>query len=162
NYYHLWMQGPKAIALYHSNRCDFYNQIRRINQLIHGIADATMAHGEPWQFFLLGKYLERACQTARILDVKYHILLPRTEMVGTPIDPAHWIAILTSCSGYEPFHKKIRPPMDIGIAVSDFLIYDAEFPRSVRYCLTECQQLAHAISGQATTALNNEVNRDID
>lgn len=162
NYYHLWMQGPAARALYQSNRSEFYNQIRRINQLVHGIADGTMAHGESWEFFQLGKYLERACQTARILDVKYHVLLPRMEMVGTPIDHAHWIAILTSCSGYEPFHKKIRPPMDIGIAVADFLIFDPQFPRSVHYCLTECQQLAHAISGRATTPHHNDVDHEID
>ena len=50
-----------------------------------------MSHGEAWEFFRLGKYLERACQTARILDVKYHILLPTPEQVGTPIDtPTGW------------------------------------------------------------------------
>ena len=98
-----------------------------------------MAHGEAWEFFRLGKYLERACQTARILDVKYHILLPTPEHVGTPIDNAHWVAILMSCSGYEPFHKKPRPaPVDPGTAVADFLIFDDQFPRSVRRCLGEC------------------------
>ena len=65
-----------------------------------------MSHGETWEFYLLGKYLERGCQTARILDVKYHFLLPRLEHVGTPIDTAHWTAILKSCSAYEPFLKK--------------------------------------------------------
>ncbi len=65
-----------------------------------------MAHGEAWEFFRLGKYLERACQTARVLDVKYHILLPTPQQVGTPVDQAHWVAILASCSGYEPYHKQ--------------------------------------------------------
>ena len=86
NYYHLWLQGPAARELYDSNRSEFYNQIKRINQLIHGIGDGTMSHGEAWEFFRLGKYLERACQTARILDVKYHILLPTPQHVGTPVD----------------------------------------------------------------------------
>ena len=100
------MQSPAARDLYDRNRSEFYNQIKRINQLVLGIGEGTMSHGEAWEFFLLGKYLERACQTARILDVKYHILLPTPEQVGTPIDNAHWTAILTSCSGYEPFHKQ--------------------------------------------------------
>ena len=69
-----------------------------------------MSHGEAWEFFRLGKYLERACQTARILDVKYHILLPTPQQVGTPVDNAHWVAILTSCSGYEPYHKQRPAP----------------------------------------------------
>ena len=92
-----------------------------------GISEGTMSHGEAWDFFQLGKYLERACQTARILDVKYHILLPTAEHVGTPVDNAHWVAILMSCSGYEPFHKQ-RPGADPGIAVADFLIFDSIFP----------------------------------
>ncbi len=146
NYYHLWMQEPAARALYDGSRSEFYNQIRRINQLIHGIADGTMAHGEAWEFFQMGKYLERASQTARILDVKYHILLPTPEQIGTPVDHAHWVAILTSCSGYEAFHKKMRSPLDTGGAVADFLILDWQFPRSVCYCLAQCWKAANAIS----------------
>ena len=66
---------PGAGRFINDDRSDFYNQIKRINQLIMGISEGTMSHGEAWDFFQLGKYLERACQTARILDVKYHILL---------------------------------------------------------------------------------------
>ncbi|OWK36781.1 alpha-E domain-containing protein [Fimbriiglobus ruber] len=148
NYYHLWMHSPAARELFETNRIEFYAQIRRINQLVHGICDATMAHGEPWEFFRFGKYLERTCQTARILDVKYHMLLLKAEDVGTPVDHAHWIAILMSCSGYEPFHKKPRiGAIDTGIAVAEFLIFDEQFPRSIRRCLSECLTAAAAISG---------------
>src|SRR5262249_52873435 len=105
NFYHLWLQGPIGRELYSRDRIEFYNQVRRINQLLHGVGEATMSRDEAWDFFLLGRYLERACQTGRILDVKYHILLPTPEHVGTPIDGAHWAAILKSCSGYEVFHK---------------------------------------------------------
>jgi uncharacterized alpha-E superfamily protein len=148
NYYHLWIQGGAARQLYAGNRSEFYGQIKRINQLLHGIGYATMSHGEAWEFFHLGKYLERACQTARILDVKYHVLLPTPEQVGTPVDSVHWVAILTSCSGYEPYHKQRLPHADLGVAVAEFLIFDALFPRSVRHCLRLCQVAAHAISGR--------------
>ena len=158
NYYHLWLQGPVARDLYQRNRSEFYNQIKRINALIHGISDGTMAHGEPWEFFRLGKYLERACQTARILDVKYHFLLPALDQVGTPVDNAHWLAILTSCSGYEPYHKKQRAPtLDPSVAVADFLIFDPLFPRSVRRCLLECQTAVHAISDRPVGEPGNAV-----
>ncbi len=162
NFYHLWMQSPAARTLYNGNRTEFYNQIRRINQLLHGIADDTMAHGEAWEFFQLGKYLERACQTARILDVKYHILLPTPEHVGTPVDNVHWVAILTSCSGYEPFHKKVRMPVDTGTAVADFLIFDAQFPRSVHFSLTACRNAVHAISGRPLGESENEVEHQLE
>lgn len=148
NFYHLWMQGDDSRALYVANRHEFYAQVRRINQLLHGIADATMSHGEAWEFFKLGTYLERASQTARIMDVKYHTLLPKVEDVGSPVDSAHWIAILMSCSGYEPFHKKPRPsPIDPGTAVAEFLLFDEQFPRSVRRCLSECESAVATAAG---------------
>ena len=156
NYYHLWMKSLAARELYERSRTDFYSRIKRINQLVFGIAEGTMSHGEAWEFGLLGKYLERACQTARILDVKYHILLPTPVDVGTPVDVAHWLAILTSCSGYEPFHKK-RLLGELGISVADFLVFDPIFPRSVRFCLSRCQRAAHAISGRTLGQPGNEV-----
>jgi uncharacterized alpha-E superfamily protein len=162
NYYYLWLQSPAARALYDRNRSEFYGQIKRINQLFHGITDGTMSHGEPWEFLQLGKYLERACQTARIVDVKYHVLLPSPSHVGTPIDHAHWVAILTSCSGYEPFHK-LRGAREQGMsaAVPGFLITDPLFPRSVRRCLVESQRAAHAISGRPVSQPGNAVERDL-
>lgn len=158
NYYWLWLQGEAGHALFEQHRSDFYNQIKRINQLLGGIAEGTMSHGEPWEFFEMGKYLERACHTGRILDVKYHTLLPTPEQVGTPVDSAHWVAILTSCSGYEPFHKK-RSIADPGLSVPDFLIFEPIFPRSIRYCLKRCQQAAHAISGRPLSQPGNDVER---
>jgi uncharacterized alpha-E superfamily protein len=161
NYYHLWMQSPAPRDLYRRSRTEFYNQIKRINQLIFGIGEGTMSHGETWEFYLLGKYLERSSQTARILDVKYHLLLPTPEHVGTPIDVAHWTAILTSCSGYEPFQKK-RLLGDPGYSVADFLIFDPLFPRSIRFCLNQCQQGVHAISGRPMAQPDNEVEHALD
>jgi uncharacterized alpha-E superfamily protein len=147
NYYHLWLKAD-AREVYDTNRHEFYAQVKRINHLVHGIADATMSHGEAWEFFQLGTYLERASQTARIMDVKYHTLLPKVEDVGTPVDNAHWLAILMSCSGYEPFHKKPKSvPMEPGAAVAEFLLYDNEFPRSIRRCVWECEAAAEAAAG---------------
>ncbi len=115
---------------------------------MHGVADATMLHGEAWEFFRLGRCLERACQTARILDVKYHMLLPTVEDVGSAVDNAHWVAILMSCSGYEPFHKTARAgALDTGLAVVEFLVFDPLFPRSVAFCLKECQWATGGIAG---------------
>src|SRR5436305_4263426 len=54
NFYHLWMQGPSSLMTYTASRVDFYAQVRRVNQLLHGICDATMSHGEAWAFFQLG------------------------------------------------------------------------------------------------------------
>jgi uncharacterized alpha-E superfamily protein len=162
NFYHLWMQDDEARALYENHRSEFYAQVRRINQLLHGIADTTMSHGEAWEFFKLGTYLERASQTARIMDVKYHVLLPRVEDVGSPVDNAHWVAILMSCSGYEPFHKKPRlMPLDPAGAVAEFLIFDEQFPRSIRRCLWECESATAFVAGNAVGREPSEPERQI-
>jgi uncharacterized alpha-E superfamily protein len=158
NYDHLWMQSTEARNLYERDRSEFYSRIKRINQELFGIAEGTMSHGEAWDFFRLGKYLERACQTARILDVKYHMLLPTPDLVNTPIDNAHWMAILKSCSGYEPFHKQ-RHSFEHGTAIADFLIFDPIFPRSVRRCLLYCQEACHMISGRKRGDMGNETDR---
>ncbi|HEY1192064.1 MAG TPA: alpha-E domain-containing protein [Gemmata sp.] len=148
NFYHLWMQSDEGRALYDLHRSEFYAQVRRINQLLHGIADTTMSHGEAWDFFKLGTNLERAGQVARVMDVKYHTLLPKVEDVGGPVDHAHWVAILMSCSGYEPFHKKARAtPLDPAAAVAEFLIFDEQFPRSIRRCLWECESATASAAG---------------
>jgi uncharacterized alpha-E superfamily protein len=162
NFYYLWIRSPAARDVYDTNRHEFYAQVRRVNQLVHGIADTTMSQGEAWEFFKLGTFLERACQTARIMDVKYHMLLPQVEDVGTPVDNAHWVAILMSCSGYEPFHKKARPSLiDPGAAVADFLIFDDQFPRSIRWCLRETQSAAAAAAGRPDGVGPNEAERKI-
>ncbi|HEX3316255.1 MAG TPA: alpha-E domain-containing protein, partial [Gemmataceae bacterium] len=159
NFFYLWMQGDASHILYERDRNEFYGQVRRINQLLFGVGEGTMSHGEPWEFFLLGKYLERSCQTARILDVKYHLLLPTPDLVGTPIDNAHWMAILKSCSGYEPFHKQ-RAGFEHGTQVADFLIFELIFPRSVRSCLMECREACRRIRRKGDD--RNELERQLD
>jgi uncharacterized alpha-E superfamily protein len=161
NYYYHWLQGPVASDLYNRDRNEFYGQVKRINQLVHGIGEATTLRDEAWDFYLLGRYLERACQTGRILDVKYHILLPTPEQIGTPIDGAHWAAILKSCSGYEVFHKR-RSTADLGSAVVEFLVFDNQFPRSIRHCLNACRLAAHRISGWKRHQASNEPERLLD
>ena len=74
-----------------------------------GITDATMSHGESWHFCRLGRLLERADKTSRILDVKYFILLPSADDVGTPLDDMQWAALLRSASALEMYPQAPRP-----------------------------------------------------
>jgi uncharacterized alpha-E superfamily protein len=79
------------------------------------------------------------------------------------VDSAHWLAILTSCSGYEPYQKKQhRVTAEPSIAVAEFLIFDEQFPRSTVHCLLECQKATRAISGQPLDQPGNAVDRDLD
>ena len=124
---------------------DAFRDIRMGCHLFQGVTDATMSHNEAWHFLRLGRKLERADKTSRILDVKYFMLLPSTSDVGTPYDDIHWAAVLKSVSGFEMYRKKFGhiTPSD----VVDFLVMDADFPRAVHYCIRRASESLHAITG---------------
>ncbi|MDO8794344.1 MAG: alpha-E domain-containing protein [Vicinamibacterales bacterium] len=124
---------------------DAFRDIRMGCHLFQGIADATMSHNEAWHFMRLGRKLERADKTSRLLDVKYFMLLPSASDVGTPYDDLHWSAVLKSVSGFEMYRKKFGhiTPAD----VVEFLVMDEEFPRSVHYCIRGASDSLQAITG---------------
>jgi uncharacterized alpha-E superfamily protein len=124
---------------------EFFGEVRSSSQLFSGVMNATMTHGEAWHFCRLGRMIERADKTSRILDVKYFILHRKVEDVGTPIDDIQWAAVLRSASASEMYRKKHGRITPRGVA--DFLLLDHEFPRAVQYCLMEARGSVHAISG---------------
>lgn len=129
---------------------DAFREIRMGCHLFFGVTDATMTHNEAWHFMRLGRTLERADKTSRILDVKYFMLLPSAADIGTPYDDIHWAAVLKSVSGFEMYRKRFGriTPAD----VVDFLVMDREFPRAVRYCGRWPQRLAWTWSSRCRPA----------
>jgi len=135
----------------------FYNEVKQASHLFTGITDATMTHGEGWHFCRLGRKLERADKTSRILDVKYFIILQSLSDVGTLHDDVQWVAVLRSASAFEMYrkrHGRISP-----MAIVEFLLLDAEFPRAVRFCLNSARDSLHAISGTPFGASNKDAEK---
>ncbi len=95
-----------------------------------GITEGTFYRDEGWYFYELGRHLERADQTTRLLDVKYHLLLPRPSDVGSPVDVSHWNALLRSASTYHAF-RRVHPRGMSPATVAGFLLFHTDFPRSV-------------------------------
>ncbi len=128
-----------------ANPHDFFTGVKNANHLFNGISAATMTHAEGWHFFMLGRMLERADKTTRILDVKYFILLRSTADVGTPFDDIQWAAVLRSTSAFEMYrqrHGRLSPRR-----VVEFLLLDRHFPRAVNFSLGVARDSLHAISG---------------
>ncbi|HLK50593.1 MAG TPA: alpha-E domain-containing protein [Bryobacteraceae bacterium] len=124
---------------------EFFYRVRTECHLFQGLTDATMSHNEAWNFLRLGRKLERADKTTRILDVKYYMLLPALSDVGTPYDDVQWSAVLKSVSGFEMYRKRygrIAPNR-----IVEFLLMDREFPRAVHYCINCADECLHAITG---------------
>jgi uncharacterized alpha-E superfamily protein len=137
------------------------NEVKLSSHLFAGVMDATMSHGEGWHFGHMGRFLERADKTSRILDVKYFVLLPSTEDVGTPVDELGWMALLKSASAYEMYRKRSMLHRITPGEVASFLILDAEFPRSIRFCLFQLERSLHQITGTPFGMWRNPVERTI-
>jgi uncharacterized alpha-E superfamily protein len=124
---------------------DFFQYIKNASHLFVGITVTTFSQGEAWHFSRLGRVLERADKTSRILDVKYFTLLPSVQDVGTPIDDLQWSAVLRSVSGFEMFRKRhhgITPKRVVG-----FLVLDRQFPRAIMHCIDVAYRSLHTITG---------------
>ncbi len=132
---------------------DLFAAIKLGSHLFQGITDSTMSHNEAWNFIRLGRMLERADKTSRMIDVKYFLLLPKVEDVGTSIDDVQWSAVLRSVSAFEMYRKRfgrIQPDR-----IAEFLLLDGEFPRSVRHCLVESGIALHAVTGTPLGGFSN-------
>ena len=135
----------------------FFVQIRRGTATFIGLTDSTMIRNESWHFLNLGRMLERADKTSRILDVKYFILLKSLDEVGAPIDYIQWGAVLRSASAFEMYRKTCGPI--IPGKVVEFLLLNLSFPRSVSFCLSTARFSLHAISGTAEFQARYNVER---
>jgi uncharacterized alpha-E superfamily protein len=145
NKFYLMVCSAKAAGDLLDSSYEFFKQVKLASHLLEGITMATMSHGEAWHFARIGRLLERADKTSRILDVKYYVLLPSVDEVGTPLDTVQWSALLESASALEMYRKRfgrIRPA-----DVADFLILDREFPRAIHFCLIKSEESLLAITG---------------
>jgi uncharacterized alpha-E superfamily protein len=137
NTFYLEMADPQFHPMALKDPHKFFKIIQMRSHLFTGLMDSTMSHGEAWNFARMGMMLERADKTSRILDVKYFMLLPQIDLVNTPVDNIQWTAVLKSASAFEMYRKEhhlIAPRM-----VASFLIFDNNFPRSIRHCVAKAQ-----------------------
>ena len=107
--------------------------VRNQTTLVRGAMEGTMLRNEIFNFARIGTFIERADNTARILDVKYHVLLPSAAWVGSSLDNAQWETVLRSVSGARAYRWLNGGTMDPR-GIADFLILDGRFPRSLAFC----------------------------
>ncbi|TGN10887.1 alpha-E domain-containing protein [Leptospira ilyithenensis] len=124
---------------------EFLSYVRKSCQTFYGTSDSTISHDEVWSFSLLGRFLERADKTTRILDMKYFILLPSIQDVGSTLDLLQWMSLLKSTSAHEMYNRKYKKVHPIEIA--EFLVLDPAFPRSIVFCLHEIEESLEKVSG---------------
>ncbi len=124
----------------------FLRWVQESSLRFDGSAYRTMLRNDAYWFSRLGVYMERADNTARILDVKYHLLLPAHEHVGGPLDYFQWAAILRSVSALTAYHWVYRESLKPWL-IADLLILNEQMPRSLASCYENLVQNLDRIAG---------------
>ncbi|MEY2879338.1 MAG: hypothetical protein RLZZ15_1718 [Verrucomicrobiota bacterium] len=149
NELYLQLQARTADEIWATGAAEFFNSIKRGAHLFQGLTASTYFRSEGWEFIEFGRYLERADKTTRILDVKYHILLPSATDVGGAVDTAQWQAVLRSASALEAYRRfYVREILPWKVA--EFLIFSDSFPRSLHFCVAQVDELLRRILGETT------------
>jgi uncharacterized alpha-E superfamily protein len=124
----------------------FLDWVKHRSLLFHGAYANTMLRSDSYYFTQLGTFVERADNTARILDVKYHVLLPSSEAVGGAVDYYQWHAILRAVSALRSYHwvyhERLKP-----WHVAELLILRPEMPRSLRSCYAQITRYLDLVAG---------------
>src|SRR6266705_6120831 len=128
---------------------EFLEWVKMRSHLFRGVTFGTMLRDEAYHFIRLGTHLERADNTARILDVKYHTLLPSAADVGGAVDYYQWSALLRSVSGFESY-RKIYSDVITPRRVAELLIVRDDMPRSLHACLDLIYESLEALRDKNT------------
>ncbi|HTR58769.1 MAG TPA: alpha-E domain-containing protein [Casimicrobiaceae bacterium] len=128
---------------------EFLGWVKMRSHLFRGVTFGTMLRDEAYHFIRLGTHIERADNTARILDVKYHTLLPSAADVGGAVDYYQWGALLRSVSGFESY-RKIYSDVITPRRVAELLILREDMPRSLHSCMNFIHETLETLCDENT------------
>lgn len=130
-----WMELDKMLTRPVSQGAvgDVVAAIRRAGTRVHGTLDGSMLRNEAYHFARAGTFVERGESTARILDMKYYLLLPSLSYVGSSLDSGQWDQVLRSVAGASGYTWLNAGQIDAR-GIVEFLVLDDRFPRSLAFC----------------------------
>ncbi len=115
---------------------EFCDWVKSMSHLFRGVTYGTMLRDDGYRFLRLGTFIERADNTARLLDVKYHLLLPSPDDVGGAVDYYEWSALLRSVSAFEAYQKAFHDTIEPW-KIAELLVLHSNMPRSLHACFDE-------------------------
>lgn len=131
----LWSEGADAVL----------QSVYRGGQMVAGVIDSTMSHGEGWQFVRVGRFIERAILVTWLLEEHFGMKGVHSTDDGASEKSVAWSGLLRSCCAFEPFCKahsaELRPRQ-----ILQFLLLDAEFPHSVRFAVDQVAAAVEALA----------------
>ncbi len=160
NRIYLFLNSPRAKKEWRESPYDFFQTIKNTSLLLQGLTDSTVVRNEGWFFIQVGRFLERADKTSRILDVRHASLPARGVPAESPnqTDALAWAAVLRSCSAWDAYKAlhgaEVQPAL-----VAEFLLLSDDFPRSVRFAVRHLNIALRRISGVHEGRFSNDAEK---
>ena len=136
NMFHKWVRTLTRRDIGPSQLSSLCARMKQECQTHYGITEGTFYRDQGWYFYVIGKSLERGNQTTRLVDIKYHTLLPREAGIGSQVDMSQWSAVLRSAAAYHAY-RRMMPRSLTPAAVAGFLLLNNAFPRSLALTLRQ-------------------------
>ncbi|WP_029147693.1 alpha-E domain-containing protein [Methylophilus sp. 5] len=148
----LWLEFGQYIKqdLTQTGLSEFCEWVKSRSHLFRGVCFGTMLRDEAFSFVRLGTFMERADNTARLLDVKYEFLIPMQEANDGAVDYYEWSAVLRSVSAFQAYQKVYRDAIE-PMKVSELLILREDMPRSLHACYAEIMPILRQVAGSRQT-----------
>lgn len=151
NVFFNWIRSLNTRSLRTAELSRICGRIKEGCQLHFGIVNSTLYRDQIWYFYQLGKYIELCDQTTRLVDTKYHALLPSAQHVGTPFDVGQWNALLRSASAYHGY-RRMYPTEMTPATVAGFILLNPGFPRSITHCTRQIKATLDDLQAQEELA----------
>jgi len=147
-----WLEAKRyrRAAARNNDPGDFFEWVKFRSHLTRGVIQGTMLHDEALEFTLLGTYLERADNTARILDARFELLLPDIAVPEGSVDYYEWSGLLRSVSAFEVYRKVYRD-LITPRRVAELLILREAMPRSLRHCMNRVHNTLLRVANDSST-----------
>jgi uncharacterized alpha-E superfamily protein len=149
NAFWLEMRNKQFQTMHSDGLGDFFDWVKMCSHQFRGVTFGTMLRDEGYSFIRLGTFTERADNTARLLDVKYHTLLPSAADVGGAVDYYQWSALLRSVSALSSY-RKIYRDMITPMKVAELLILRDDVPRSLHACMNEIYEILRDLCNESS------------
>lgn len=158
NRLYLYLCSHRAQRRFRDSPARFYDGLKRSCILFAGLIDGTLPRNEVFHFLQVGRYLERVGQIARILADRAHQLRADTTAAARPLQMVHCTSLLRICSAHDAYLRTYHDQIDPDCVVQ-YLVLDADFPRSIRYGIESCQRSLREVSGAGEDAYGTEAER---
>jgi uncharacterized alpha-E superfamily protein len=146
----LFINSAKMHQIWADQPHEFYHAVKQGSHLFQGVTDSTMNHGQGWHFIQLGRFIERAMATARLLGVEFQALEQEDDRGATNRNHFNLLVLLKSCTAFEAYSKVYTANLQARY-VTEFLLLDREFPHSICFAVIMIQTALNALAEATDT-----------